>query len=282
MLATSSAVPLTTDRSSTAETAPQARLRTACQASADELMSRLWPECSALVAAPLVIAGDLSPKRLDQWRRETIEPAMRAMAASYVDTLPCVPVTVLLMADEQSYDRATSELFGEQGVSVFGYYKPDLRVLVMNIDTGSGTLVHELTHALLAFDFPRVPDWFNEGLASLHERCDIRADGQGLDGQVNWRLKFLRQALADNSLRRLDAMMSDDDFRRREAVNYAHARYFCLFLQERGLLCDFYRRFRDDFDHDPQGLAAAAALFPGKTWAEIDAEFRAWAEGLRL
>ena len=37
----------------------------------------------------------------------------------------------------------------------------------MNIGTGGGTLVHELTHSLIAFDFPHVPDWFNEGLASL-------------------------------------------------------------------------------------------------------------------
>lgn len=262
------------------QSAAEARLQQACQASADDLLARLWPECSALVAPPLVIAGDLSPRRLERWRRETIEPAIRGMAASYVDVLPHLPVTVLLMANERSYHRATTELFGEQGVSVFGYYKPDLRVLVMNIDTGSGTLVHELTHALLAFDFPTAPDWFNEGLASLHEQCDIRADGRGLDGQVNWRLKFLKQALADDSLRRLDALMTDGDFRRQQAVNYAHARYFCLFLQDRGLLSEFYRRFRDDWRRDPEGTATVAALFPGQTWDEIDAEFRVWATKL--
>lgn len=262
------------------ESANQVRLRQACQTTADDLMAKLWPECSALVWPPLVIAGDLSPRQLERLRQETIEPAIRGMAASYVDVLPHLPVTVLLLRDEKSYHRATTELFGEQGVSVFGYYKPDLRTLVMNIDTGSGTLVHELTHALLAFDFPTAPDWFNEGLASLHEQCEIRPDGHGLDGQVNWRLKILKQALADGSLRRLDAMMTDGNFRRRESVNYAQARYFCLYLQQRGLLATYYRRFRDDWRRDPQGVNCAAELFPGQTWNEIDAGFRTWANGL--
>ncbi len=73
---------------------------------------------------------------------------------------------VWLFTDEKPYAEHSLRIYGDKDVSVYGYYKPDKRVLVMNIGTGGGTLVHELTHALAAFDFPGQPDWFNEGLAS--------------------------------------------------------------------------------------------------------------------
>ena len=40
----------------------------------------------------------------------------------------------------------------------------------MNIGPGPGTLSHELVHPYMEANFPNVPAWFNEGLASLYEQ----------------------------------------------------------------------------------------------------------------
>src|SRR5690606_23085701 len=102
-----------------------------------------------------------------------------------------------------------------------------------------------------------VPAWFNEGLASLHEQCHIRPDETGIDGLVNWRLAGLREALAAGRLRPLASLIGDDDFRGpQETINYAQARYFCLYMQEQGVLEQFYRRFRETQPQDPQGMKA--------------------------
>ena len=45
-----------------------------------------------------------------------------------------------------------------------------------------------------------------------------------------------------------------------QAIDYAQARYFCLFLQERGLLEPFYRKFRLAVAGDPTGLRTLRAL----------------------
>jgi len=58
--------------------------------------------------------------------------------------------------------------------------------------------VHEMTHALIEFDFPKVPCWFNEGFASLFEQCSTA--GGKIRGLVNWRLPLLQRAIGDKSV----------------------------------------------------------------------------------
>jgi hypothetical protein len=240
-----------------------------------------------IVHSPFVIAGDLSEDELDAWHRRTIRPAAEAIANCYTKVAPTAPITILLFADERSYRSYAEKLFSDRGVSVYGYYKPSLRTMVMNISTGGGTLVHELTHALVDFDFPAIPDWFNEGLASLHEQCRFRTDeggikGPSIEGLVNWRLPALQKAIAEGRLRPLEELIGSDDFRGRlEGLNYAEARYFCLYLQERGLLQKFYRAFRDDRRPDRLGLKTAKAMFPDQSWDELNLAFRRWAAGLK-
>lgn len=259
-----------------------ASLHATCQETAERLAEQLGPDCHVIVRAPFVIGGDYDEAELAGHHDRTIGPAARAMAHAYYSTPPSKPITVLLFSGEQSYNRYARQLYGEEGISVYGYYKPHLRTLVMNLGTGSGTLVHELTHALVDFDFPQIPAWFNEGLASLHEQCHIRPDETGIDGLVNWRLESLQKALATNKLRTLASLIGDNDFRGAGmSLNYAQARYFCLYLQERGLLETFYRRFRENHARDPLGLQTVAALFPNQTWEALDADFRKWAKELK-
>ena len=106
-------------------------------------------------------------------------------------------------------------LFGDSGISIYGYYKPSVRTLLANIATGDGTLLHELTHALLDFELPDAPVWLNEGLASLHEQCRFRSDGDGpwIEGLVNWRLEGLQQVIRQGRLRSLGSMIEELDFR---------------------------------------------------------------------
>jgi hypothetical protein len=137
------------------------------------------------------------------------------------------------------------------------------------------------------FDFPDVPAWFNEGLASLHEQCRFRADAAGIkgpfiEGLVNWRLPALQKAIAEVRLRPLEELIGGDDFRGRlEGLNYAQARYFCLYLQEQGLLRKFYQTFRDNRRTDRLGLKSAKAMFPDQSWDGLNLAFRRWAAGLK-
>jgi hypothetical protein len=99
---------------------------------------------------------------------------------------------------------------------------------------------------------------------------------------VNWRLDGLQKALTAGRLRSLASLVGDNDFRgAQETTNYAQARYFCLYMQEHGVLQDFYRRFHDNQRQDPLGVRSVLAVFPNQTWDDLDADFRRWASGLK-
>jgi len=255
-----------------------------CADTSARLRSHLDAKCQVIVRSPFVIAGDLSTEDLERWHTRTIEPAARALANCYFKVPPSQPITVLLFSGEQSYNHYANKLFGEDGISIYGYYKPNFRTLVMNISTGGGTLVHELTHALVDFDFPKVPDWFNEGLASLHEQCNFRDDASGpwIEGLENWRLPGLQEAIRQKKLKPLAELIQANDFRgRQEGINYAQARYFCMYMQRQGVLVDYFRKFRANQKDDPRGYKTVAKVFPGKSWDELNQEFQAWVLTLR-
>ncbi|MBL8829205.1 MAG: hypothetical protein JNM18_19640 [Planctomycetaceae bacterium] len=257
-------------------------LRLLCDTQAEHWRRQLGPECAVIVRPPFVLAGDLTHERLDDWHQQTIAPAMRALTYRYFSTQPDEPISILLWSTESSYNQYARRLFGDEDVSVYGYYRPQLRTLVMNISTGGGTLVHELTHALAAFDFPGMPEWFNEGLASLHEACRIREDGTGLDGLVNWRLDGLQSVAQAGQLPSLRDLVRRRDFRGPQiGLNYAQARYLCLFLQQQGKLDDFYQTAKEQRHADPTGHDALIGLFEHRDWSRLDREFSSWVANLR-
>jgi hypothetical protein len=258
-------------------------LEAGCEQQAERLRATLGPDCQVVVRSPFVLGGDLARGELEALHSGTIAPAVRAMRNCYFDTEPSRPVTVLVFGGEKSYNRYCQELFDERGISIYGYYKPKLHTLVLNLGTGNGTLLHELTHALASFDFPDMPDWFNEGLASLHEQSRFRAgkDGPWIEGLVNWRLAGLQNVLRAGEHQSLAELMGNTRFRGAgEGINYAQARYFCLYMQQKGVLAKFYRSFRRDRARDPQGLQTLAGVFPGVGFEQLDRDFEHWVLGL--
>src|SRR5205814_9198270 len=144
--------------------------------------------------------------------------------ATYFEKAPAEPVLILLFESEEPYKRLAKKWFNDDEVPHYGFYRHAEHVMLMNVSTGTGTLVHELTHALIAPDFPDVPSWFNEGLASLYEQSSI--NGDTITGHENWRLPALQRAIKAGTLRSFSELAHDNDFRNndRVGINYAQAR----------------------------------------------------------
>jgi hypothetical protein len=262
-----------------AEKYPPPGLVEACEAKAAAV--RAQHGVKAIVRTPFVVAGDVSESQLASYAQWSVVRPAEAMWTAYFDKKPAHPITIFLFAGGENYKQYARRDYPDGDEPYFGYYQPSDRRMVMNIQTGTGTLVHELTHALIVYDFPDVPTWFNEGLASLHEQCSVRQDT--IIGLTNWRLPGLQAAIKDRTLRPLKDLVTNRDFyaRRLQGNNYAQARYFVMYMQTRGLLRKFYQHFRAHHSGRDADVKAIEHVF-GRPLAQIEPEFVAWVKTLKF
>lgn len=282
---------------------PAASLSELCRERAERLRRQLDPPCAVVIRPPWVLAGDLAEAELQGKFAETVQRACDALVASYFRRLPDRPVTILMFGTEATYRQAAEQLFFDRGVSRFGYYKPGRRTVLVNLAEGDSGLLHELTHVLMDADFPDAPHWLQEGLAALHEGCDVHTSGghdaaTGSEDELsglretqaeatqliphhNWRWTVLKLAAAENRLPPVKELISESPFRGAgEALDFAYARYFCWFLQERGKLQPLYVTLRARPATDPAGAATLLELLDRQDWESVDRNFRAWLEAI--
>ena len=228
--------------------------------------------------SPFVVAGNMPRSRFNSCVRFTILGSYRAFYRDFFDKKPDKIITIYLFRENLTYRKWASKLFGDTDVSHFGYYKPDKRALVMNIGTGGGTLVHEMVHAFVHFDFPDCPAWFNEGMGSLFEAC--RTTNGHIKGLMNWRFPILKRGLGNQRytpMAKLIAMNTSEFYKDPFGMHYAQARYFCMYLQEKNWLPKFYKQFRDHYKNDPTGLKTLEKV-TGKKIGHLEKEWLAWAK----
>jgi len=255
---------------------PNSRLRQACEATAQDLLEQLDRSHAILIRPPYVLAGDMREDVLERLHRDVILPTERALSVSFFDARPTEPITIVAFADEPAFREFARRVDRRKPDSYYGYYLRSPRRVVVNVATGAGTLAHELTHALAHFDFPHMPEWFDEGLASLFEQSEFSDNGRHLTGGDNWRVHHVLRALHDNCLRPAADLAERGLRTEYQALDYAQARYLCLYLQDQQLLEPYYRKLRSRSDSDPTGWQTLLELLPVEKASDIDADFRRW------
>lgn len=180
-------------------------------------------------------------------------------------------VTLLLFANADRY-REVAGTYGPL-ISDWGFYLPDKRVAIANVDASIGNLRHELVHPLIGDDYAAIPAWLNEGVASLYGSATLGK--HGFTFLVNYRLRDLQRALADGScptLAELAASTEADIHSNRAMVYYALSRYVLLYADRKGTLGTLYAELR----------AADRDKHAGILAHHIDErDFRRWAAHLK-
>jgi hypothetical protein len=207
-----------------------------------------------VIQRPFVVIGDEKPATVRRRARRTVKWAVDLLKKDYFEKDPAEILDIWLFKDKASYRKHTKAIFGHNPTTPFGYYSPAAKAMIMNIETGGGTLVHEIVHPFVAANFPECPAWFNEGMGSLYEQCREK-DGH-IHGETNWRLAGLQRAIRNGKVPSFKALCSTTThqfYRCDPGTNYGQARYLCYYLQQRDLLRKYYRAFRANHKTDPGG-----------------------------
>jgi len=250
---------------------------TALREHAAALRQRLGADFHIRCEWPFVAASNLPLAEFNRVFERSLVGSYRCLRRDYFTSEPIRSITVYLFKNDADYRHYARDLLGDEPKTPFGYWSPAHRALVMNIATGTGTLVHELCHALIERDFPQCPTWFNEGLASLHEQCAWREGS--LVGLPNWRLPALQDAIRSATSLSLKDLMAKTDpakfYGEDEGLNYATARYLCQYIQHQRKLREFYARLKRDIADNPTGQKTLQALL-GSPLPEIESAWRRW------
>lgn len=238
-------------------------------------------EFAVVVEPPFVVAGDGGTKAVEVHARDTVKWAVDLLKRDYFAKDPSQILDIWLFKDAVSYRKHARQLFGEDPTTPYGYYSAANKSLVMNIETGGGTLVHEIVHPFMEANFPDCPAWFNEGMGSLYEQCGEQ-DGH-IRGFTNWRLPGLQAAIKRGGLTPFKTLMAMDAgtfYNEDKGTNYSQSRYLCYYLQERGLLTSFYREFLANRKADPTGFDTLQKILGEKDMEDFQKSWEKFVLGL--
>jgi hypothetical protein len=247
-----------------------------------ELKKRLPAGFCVYIEPPFVVVGDGSPEDVKAICERTVRWAVAKLKRDYFTRDPDEIITVWLFKDDDSYRTHTKSVFNDMPTTPYGYYSAAHRALIMNIDTGTGTLVHEIVHPYVRANFPRCPAWLNEGLGSLYEQCGER-DGH-IVGYPNWRLSGLQRAIKAGtvpSFEELTSTSTNEFYGEDKGTNYSQARYLCYYLQEHGKLTAYYREFVTNQTTDPTGYKTLMKTLDEKDMVGFQARWEAFVMDLR-
>ena len=229
---------------------------------------------TVVVEPPFVIVGDESAKTVKHHASGILHWAIGLLEAEYFKQRPDKLIEIWLFKNEKTYRKGAKTFFGDDPDTPYGYYSSEHDAMVMNIGPGAGTLTHEVVHPYMEANFPNVPSWFNEGMASLYERPSERKGH--IIGLPNWRLPNLKKQIREKTLPEMEKLLSttSDEFYNADFDSYAYARYLMYYLQEQGKLTDFYNKFVAD-KNDLTGKTALEAVL-GEKLETFEPKWRKW------
>jgi hypothetical protein len=265
-----------------AEPPPRRISQQACEAHFAKMRERIPAGFHAVVEPPFVVLGDGGKDRVQGFATKTVRWAVTMLRKDFFAHDPDRVLEVWLFAGKDSYRKHTRKLFNEQPSTPFGYYSSQHGALIMNIDTGGGTLVHEIVHPFVEANVKGCPAWINEGLGSLFEQSHER-DGQ-IRGLLNWRLEGLQRAITDGETVALADLVATNDgqfYSDNSGLNYATARYLLYWLQEEGKLRTFWKDWLATREQDATGAAALRRALGTDDLAAFQEKWQRWVAKLK-
>lgn len=215
------------------------------------------------------------------------------LIAEYGFSLPDYFFTVYLVPDIAQLQKLAADIHGlDASPLTLGYaFQNDLSIVAVLNGTAAGTLLHEMFHLTVRSTFGPIPQWLDEGIASLYETSTVV--GARYYGEPNWRSEVINVLrgqypkvdvanvittpwFGDEPGQNIAEHISDQ-----QAYTLALSRYFVMFLQERGLLKGVFAAYRDrqrPVQYVPAERQAVQLLeaATGKSMSTIAQEFSAW------
>ena len=150
-----------------------------------------------------------------------------------------------------------------------GFYSPDLKLVLVNRESGLGTATHELVHHFVDCGFVReLPSWANEGIANFFEKFIGYIDKRGqLNISVGYfnALEFTYSKTAAKYTT-LDHVFNSDD--------QALQRSLMMFLHKKGMFASFVKELHAN-QLEASAIESLTRVY-GADLHTIEADWKSW------
>ncbi len=223
------------------------------------------PIISTLNQAPItfILRGKLTPHR-KIFMIKIANHVINDILYRYIDNKPKKNITIdtnhIIVSKKFTIDVCLFERTKEYndflfwiGLGAFkistGMYSPKARVICANIGNSYGNLMHELAHPLITYDYPGVPVWLNEGIATLYGNSkSIKIKNRTkMRYLVNYRLSHLKEAYRKKILPTFKELLMARPFNfysLKPREYYALSRYILFYLDRKNQLSPFYKEIK--------------------------------------
>lgn len=242
-----------------------------------ELNDRVPDNFTITVEKPFVIVSDCPIDEVTDYSIRIVSQVVALLKKDFFLKDPDTIIDIWMLRDQKSYQFHTQQQFGIKAETPYGFYSPAHNSLILDISTGGGTLVHEMVHPFISTNFRNCPVWFNEALASLFER-PTQSDGH-LYGMLNWRLGGLQEAIQKKqmpTINNLFHLKEHQFYNDSSGIPYAQAKYIAFYLQQQGLLVDYYHAFYENRNQDPTGIKTLVSLLNITDINEFESNWKDW------
>ena len=225
-----------------------------------------------------LVAGDYGSDELRSIGA-LMEQVLQRLGRQYGLEPPSTLITVYLFKTKEQLRQHASEVHDlkiSEGTWAYTFAL-DASISVWR-SGGTGTVGHEVMHALLERNLPYAPAWLNEGSAALFEEFRL-LNGNGIQGTFrddHWRIPFLERDKIPELRRLLEMDWAQFDHPLNFQVNHATAKMLALYLQEQGKLgamLDAYKG-RDLFELEDDTETVERVL--GMGVSGVEERFHAW------
>ncbi len=266
-------------------------------------VKKLIPGFNYVVHEPFIIASG-PEQSIDELRgiAGQLKDFLLFLTRRFGIAAPDHYITLYLLQDERELRMHANYIHGlNVSPSTIGYaFREDLSVNAVLPGKEIGTLQHELFHLVVRNNFGDIPQFLDEGMASLYEVSKARKEWFKKEtiwlGEPNWRGKVLRHLWGLRPT--LEQLIQSEWFPfdlpdhyeentadmipvEKMAAYMAMARYFALYLQEKEKLLDVYKAFQKGGMTMKEGDARSHAIqlikkVFGKETSSIQADFEKW------
>ena len=169
-----------------------------------------------------------------------------------------------------------------------GLYVPAYGMLFTDIYSGIGVFSHEYTHALHAGDANKVnqahPRWLTEMLSTSNEEVDYDEKRRTISMlNMGDRYESLLDGIANDRIIGFEKLIAMEDKALMDSKNidmfYAEIRYLGMYLQQRGLMRQFYALYKQDYLKDKTGKKTLETVL-GTKLSDFQMTWESWVLGL--